>query len=267
MHYYFSKDFERYNLKELKKADYWVCENCGFVSSKTHAEMSDDQWGSLNHSYHGEFLKNSPIKTDDPKWDDRLQKQCDFIVNLVNAGILKKGNWVDWGCGGGDLADKLNEHNIYLQKYDRYFPHISEEQLKSIKYDLVINTSVLEHVRDMNPFIEMNGLLKDDGIMAVHTLVREEIPYDPNWFYLLPVHCSFYTNKAMQIIFDKFGYKTSIYHYESSLWLWFKVQEYKTEFLEIAKKYKDELKTLPSFSCKENGFMDYWKLKKWDIAR
>jgi hypothetical protein len=86
----------------------------------------------------------------------------------------------------------------------------------------VFNTSIFEHIRNRKTLNSINALVAEDGILAIHTLVTEVIPQDPKWFYLLPVHCSFFTNKSMQILFDAWGYKVSIYHVPSRMWFWFK---------------------------------------------
>ena len=43
--YYFSKTFNAFNLGEV---DYWRCDTCGFVFSRTHLEMSQEAWTELN---------------------------------------------------------------------------------------------------------------------------------------------------------------------------------------------------------------------------
>ena len=88
--------------------------------------------------------------------------------------------------------------------------------------------------------------------MALHTLITEEIPRDSNWFYLYPVHVSFFTNKSMKILFNKWGFKSSLYHPESQLWFFFKeTKEFDQGFLnEHNLFYKD-------------GFMDYWHVKPY----
>ena len=249
MIYYFTKDFTKYNLTQLQKSDYFICKKCGFVASKTIFEMDKSQWEALNSEYHGDYLKGSPIMQDDANWQSRLKRQADEIDFLVRQNQIQKGNWVDWGCGGGDLADHLRHKGLEINKYDAYVNYMTHEQLLSKKYEFVISTSVLEHIRDLSPYDEMVKLLSDNGVLGVHTLVREEIPQNPDWFYLLPVHCAFYSNQSMKILFHRYGFKSSLYHPESRLWFWFK-------------NNRDELKDKFQGYFYKDDFMDYWKFTK-----
>ena len=105
----------------------------------------------------------------------------------------------------------------------------------------------------MGTLSEIVDLVADAGVMAVHTLVRESIPPDPSWFYLLPVHCSFFTNKSMQILFDKWGFESSIYHIESRMWFWFRQDSDR-----IGSMLEKEGWKLGEVYFKK-AFMDYWK--------
>ena len=49
MSFYFSKYFGQYGLETV---DYWLCPACGFVASKTHFDLSQNDWESLNLEFH-----------------------------------------------------------------------------------------------------------------------------------------------------------------------------------------------------------------------
>ena len=51
---------------------------------------------------------------------------------------------LDYGCGKGILADKLNENGIQCDKYDPAIPEY--DTLPNKKYDIVIANDVLEHL-------------------------------------------------------------------------------------------------------------------------
>jgi hypothetical protein len=99
--------------------------------------------------------------------------------------------------------------------------------------------------------------------MGIHTLVAEKIPASADWFYLLPVHCAFYTNKSMQLLFDQWGYSASIYHMNSRLWIWFKTDPGAVE------KIVKDANARPGreyFTYHfKRGFMDYWKLSEQEL--
>jgi hypothetical protein len=90
--------------------------------------------------------------------------------------------------------------------------------------------------------------------MALHTLAMEEIPQDPDWFYLLPVHSTFYTNKSMQLLFEQWGYQASIYNVNARMWFWFKSKP----DIEETIRYANNRTSDPSYIFM-NKFIDYWK--------
>ena len=43
---------------------------------------------------------------------------------------------------------------------------------------------MFEHITKREHLEHINSLVKDDGVLIIHTLVRENIPKDPFWFYV-----------------------------------------------------------------------------------
>jgi 2-polyprenyl-3-methyl-5-hydroxy-6-metoxy-1,4-benzoquinol methylase len=166
--------------------------------------------------------------------------------------------WVDYGCGDGKLADMLSENKqLRIKKYDKYTKHndlLSYDDLIRTKYSVVINCSVFEHVLSLESLEEITNLVADDGVLALHTLACEEIPKDPGWFYLLPVHCAFYTNRSMDILFANLGFNASVYHVDSRMWFWFRKNGDRVR--QILHRQKKKMKGEYHFKF---GFVDYWK--------
>ena len=254
--FYFSKDFQQ--SFELNLVDYYKCENCGFVFSKTHYEMSDTAWEKLNFNCHNSY-QNQDYNPSDPRWYERLSLQAEVINKLAQLKVIFNSlPWVDWGCGDGKLVDILNQRGLDVQKYDFYMQHNSDyltnEALEQTKYSLLINTSVFEPIRERHTLDAINSLIAEDGVLALHVLVKEDIPQDPDWFYLQPPHVSFFTNQSMQILFEQWNYKASIYHVPSRLWFWFR--EIDNIQMSVIKNLLPETE---GFYLKE-GFMNYWGL-------
>jgi hypothetical protein len=257
---YFSKDF--LGQQGLGIVEYLCCGNCGMVVSKTHREMSIEEYEDLNLLYHSLFL-GTPENRDDPRWEVRLNTQAATIAKLAKSNILlRELPWVDYGCGDGKLANLLTECKLPTLKFDRYMfienkDYLTEADMVSTKYSVVINTSVFEHVRSIATLDEIARVIAESGVLALHVLVRESIPQDPTWFYLLPVHCAFFTNRSMQILFDRWRFESSIYSVESRMWFWFKQN---TEALFAFKAIIEQEKEagISEFHFKK-GFMDYWK--------
>lgn len=153
--------------------------------------------------------------------------QATVIADLFALGLIPKNlPWIDFAAGGGQLSSALRaKSDAVLLNFDRYMqsppPNPIGEPAPG-NFDLVVTTSVFEHLRTRDELDSVNALVSQSGVMALHTLVREEIPRDPDWFYLLPVHCSFFSNKSMSTLFNQWGYKSSIYNLDSRLWLFFK---------------------------------------------
>lgn len=255
---YFTKKFDNYGLNDV---EYWQCEQCGLVMSKTHNDMGKNKWNKLNKLYHRSYL-GSEADPYDPRWIFRLNKQAEVIADLKDLGLLNTMQpWIDYGCGDGKLSESLfDEYNIEISKYDKAINgpgFLSVEDLSRDKFGLVISTSVFEHLLNTVDLELINGLVSENGVLALHTFVAEKIQRDPLWFYLLPTHCTFFTNKSMQILFERWEYQASIYHVESRLWFWFKNN---------IDELEDVIRSVNNMAGREGlyyhfkrGFVDFWK--------
>ena len=104
---------------------------------------------------------------------------------------LKKLNLLDIGCGGGLLSEPMcrlganvvgidaSEKNIKVAKFHAQknklkinYKIASPEKLKSkIKFDVILNMEIVEHVENIDFFIKESAkLLKKNGVMFVATL-------------------------------------------------------------------------------------------------
>ena len=257
MEEFFRKDFK--GLFGLNLVHYWKCIHCGFVLSKTHLDMDTTTWERLNNEVHSAY-QGTDFIAEDPRWLSRLQSQAKTIRELADFGILPTDQpWLDFACGDGKLADMLSASSLHTLKYDRYMSrgnddYVSQKSLSPGNYGNIITTSFLEHVLKIETLDEMASLISKTGVLSVHTLVRETISPDPDWFYLLPVHVAFHTNKSMQILFDLWGFHSSLYHLESRMWFWFRTRlEHNGNFQAFRKQANSE-----EYFYK-NAFMDYWK--------
>lgn len=219
--FYFEKQFKAFGLGAV---EYWRCGTCGFVASKTHCEMAKAQWEALNFSFH----TDSHARGDNPYNRNQRYFNQALMLHLMERGkLLSQGPWLDWGSGTANLAQQLKKwFSLTLFNFDAYFPPqinpVSAGQIKRGAYSLVINTGVFEHVRDRNTLDEVESCVAPGGQLAVHTLVRGQIPADPEWMYLLPVHCAFHTNTSMQFLMDQWKYTCSVYNEQAKLWVFFK---------------------------------------------
>ena len=254
MGFYFTKTFNAYNLTDV---EYYKCSNCGFCASKTHFDMTNEQWAELNQAFHSV----SHCREDNPyNRNQRYFNQALMLFIMSRHDLIERDAWLDWGCGIGSVALLLKDYfDIRLMTYDKYFTpkinSISEEKLIEGSFNLVVNTAVFEHMRDRNTIDEIESYVGDSGCFAIHTLIPEFVPNDPNWMYLLPVHCAFHTNKSMQILMNDWGYSCSVYNEQSKMWVFFR---HDPDLIEsrVAKVNHSLGWVYLHF---KKGFMDYWK--------
>ena len=256
MSFFFSKHFGQYMLDDV---DYWLCSECGFAASKTHFDMNQAEWEALNVAFHTAHNR----REDDPyNRRQRYFNQAQMLYLMRRNGLIHDGQWLDWGSGEGDVSVQLKEHfGIHLENCDQYIQPlinpVSQTELKSktASCNLVLSTAVFEHVTSRQILDEIESFVAQTGCFAIHTLVRGAIPQDPEWMYLLPVHCSFYTNRSMQVLMDAWGYTCSVYNEYAKMWVLFR-QENTSEIRNSVLRL-NQLMGWEYLHYKE-GFMDYW---------
>jgi hypothetical protein len=255
MAFYFSKYFGQYGLNNV---DYWLCPQCGFTASKTHFDMTQDEWNALNVNFH----TDNNLRGDNPyNRRQRYFNQAQMLYLMARHNLLPNGAWLDWGSGKGDVSIQLKEHfGLTLENFDRYIKptisSITESELVNRigSFNLVLSTAVFEHIRNREVLDEIESFVAKTGCFAIHTLVRGDIPKDPDWMYLLPVHCAFHTNKSMQLLMDTWGYSCSVYNEQAKMWVMFRQNPSEVQYL------VQRLNTVMGWEYLhyKKGFMDYW---------
>jgi len=245
-------------MNEIGPIDYYKCSQCGFTQSRTHSNLDIKIWERLNYEYHHYIEKNYSLVNQPPYLD-----QASMINILAKNNIINTGSMLDYAGGYGTLGKVLKKYygfdvfHIYdpfVKNLQNGIDYVSEEQLG--KYQTVFNSALFEHILDRHTFDKINSLVLDHGCMIIHTVVCENIPKDPNWFYLAPpVHCSFHTNKSMSILMEQWDYKTSIYCPTSKCWILFKTKS--KDHAQLVQMINEELQT--KYLYFKVGFVDYWK--------
>lgn len=245
-------------------SDFVRCPTCGMVINKTMYEMPIQEWMQKNEELHSEYQGTDEMKND-PKWLDRINTQGEVISQLYDLNIFSSaGRCIDYGCGDGKLADYVNREQQLILKYDKYMGqgkdgYLEDEEVESGGFDVVICCSVLEHLIGKVEVERVFDLISDSGALCLHTLVCEEVPQDPDWFYLLAVHCTLWTNRAMEILYRNHGFIGCAYHLEAQMWFMFRNKK-QFQRLQNAKR---KLKGTWFFSDK---FVDYWKQKPYRLG-
>lgn len=86
MHEFFPKQFHEYGLQ---KVEYFKCEHCGFVISKTHKDLSSREWEKLNREFH-ESYQSTDSPPGDAQWVERLNEQATVINDITKLGLLPR---------------------------------------------------------------------------------------------------------------------------------------------------------------------------------
>ena len=257
--YYFTKQYSYPFNEFLKKADFHKCKHCGFTFSNTVFNMSTKTWTKLNIDFHSyiENLSNDKIINQPPYLEQAL-----MIKILSDNKIIESKDMLDYAGGLGTLSKILNKYfNINLPIFDPYMnddidsvaSYVSEDKLTHSK--VVINSAMLEHIRNREHLEKLNSIVADDGILIIHTVICENIPKNRDWFYITPpVHSALHTNKSMSILMKQWGYVSSVYCLSSKSWILFKREPIKLPF--VIEKINKELQT--QYFIYKNKFVNYW---------
>lgn len=261
--YYFSKTYSEHPfdqfMRDVGTVEYHKCKNCGFVISKTHADLDPTRWATLNSECHHYF--------EDPKNEKKgnqppYPEQALMLLLLSKNGIVDVESMIDYAAGYGTLSRLLERYfQIHLPIFDPYVHdgdrsrYIRKEDLRS--YKTVINSAMFEHVLRRDHLDQVNHLVDGDGgCLILHTVVCETVPKDPEWFYLRPpVHTAFHTNKSMGILMEQWKYRCSIYCPKSKCWVLLKNRD--SRIAERLQTLNEELQS--DWFYFKDGFMDYWK--------
>ncbi|WP_214170140.1 class I SAM-dependent methyltransferase [Geoanaerobacter pelophilus] len=246
-------------MREIGKVDYYKCKRCGFVLSRTHSKLDENRHIKLNGQFH-HFLENL---SEDEFFGNQppYAEQAMMIAFLAKIGVISTDNIIDYAAGYGTLSTILAKYyNIDLPLFDPYVQssnsnrYIAESKLKT--YDTVINSAMFEHVLKREDLDRVNSLVNDNGVLIIHTVVCENVPCDPNWFYLRPpVHTAFHTNKSMEILMRQWGYRSSVYCPQSKCWILRKsnIEAIESKLVQL----NNELQA--NWFYYKNSFVDYWK--------
>jgi hypothetical protein len=231
--YFFSKTYSTppcdMFMRDIGHVDYYKCKYCGFVMSKTHSELPSNIWSKLNHDWH-HFFEEQPVALrtcNQPPYAE----QALMLALLTKQNLIESSKWIDYAAGYGTLSNILNKYfDIQLPIYDPFINVCKDSTYINNPvdsgYNVVINSAMFEHVLTREDLDNVNRLVSPNGCLFVHTLVCENIPENPDWFYLAsPVHTAFHTNKSMGILMEQWGYYSSVYSPKSKSWVLFKSKE------------------------------------------
>ena len=126
-----------------------------------------------------------------------INKVCNYLKDKKNIKIL------DYGCNSGYLLNIINntypdnfnlsgaDINTYALKHTRkkyknfHFYDLNEGGINNKKFDVIILSHVLEHIKNIPPFLKnLKKLLKSNGTLII-LIPQERIRGDSTFFQLI----------------------------------------------------------------------------------
>ena len=124
------------------------CEKCYFYFLESNNNQADYDYYYLNYNNY----KNYVLSND-------KDKECSiYLKNNLDKNVK---TIIDYGCGNKILSEYLNS-TYDVDNYDIGMNNIDK------KYDCLVLSHVLEHIYDINPFIEnLKKYIKNDGYLYI----------------------------------------------------------------------------------------------------
>ena len=206
---------DEFNLSE--------CVNCGYrftnprpikstignyYKSENYISHNSTKKGLINKVYH--LVRNYQFKI----------KESSIEKTKISTG--KKV--LDVGCGTGNFVSYLNLHGWdaegvetdekarEIAKVSNIKVHKNLNVVGSNKYDVITMWHVLEHIYNLNDYMQkLRGLLKKDGLLVIavpNSNSYDANIYKENWYaYDAPIHVSHFRKSNMKILAEKNNFK------------------------------------------------------------
>jgi 2-polyprenyl-3-methyl-5-hydroxy-6-metoxy-1,4-benzoquinol methylase len=201
------------------KIEFRVCNKC------SHCFTSPQ----LSENALTKYYENSSVHYDNliPKDNTLVNYKNDQIINYIYK-YVKEGNFLDIGCGRGELLSRLDSKywKLFGVEPSSYASNMASSNLKDAtiingflngntlnqKFDVITVMDVFEHVANINLLMEqILPLLNDDGILVIKTGDTESTSASiakGHWSYFGSwEHLSFFNRNSMYYLLNKHGFK------------------------------------------------------------
>jgi len=213
------------------KYQFWHCEDCDAIYLYPMPSVAEEKYFYLK-----EFEKFMSSRSGAERdWSnavrhkesnqDQVRRRLPFLEKYLtpNAQLL------EIGCSSGFMLDAFKAYNVncvgvepsgefceYLEKCGyNVFEDISE--ITDIKFDLIVNFFVFEHIRDPFTFLQNAYDLLSDGGVIICEIPCANDPltsvYDIDAFerfYWSVAHHYYYTPTSISYVLDRLGYRYEI---------------------------------------------------------
>ncbi len=210
--------------------NWMICKDCGLVYrspvledpeyKKLYANYDTDIFSRTTPDQYFDRITTLPIGKSENKEKTRWLKD---VLKRHPASIAK--TVLDVGCGGGTLLHSLKEQfpaiRLYGVELNPAYAELAKRRLDADirnqnyengifgqKFDLLINTKVLEHIPDPLPFLQhMHRDLNSNGSLLIevpHVADMFNFPLDDERFTI--PHIYFFTEGTLGALLERAGF-------------------------------------------------------------
>lgn len=198
--------------------DIVCCPNCGFCFADMQASQDDfDNYYMTSNNY----SEAEGLRTSTP-----YEITYESVYRLIEDRVNRHMKIIDIGSGGGGLLRFLKAHgyeNVHgldpskasidclksfgiEGKVGSIFGSVADEDQNA--YDLVISTAVVEHIYDLNSYVQrLMKYLKPDGYLLINAPAVESFQENilPKPRYFNQEHINYFSQISLQNLFAKYG--------------------------------------------------------------
>lgn len=220
------------NLKESGDLPYEFsivkCKVCGLIYTNPRLNKSEIHLAYSNDdAVNKKRNKQSNINYHVWRFERRIKEIEKFKLNgkMLDVGcgngyFLQAAKERGWDCTGVEFSK--NNVNFAIENFGL---NIIEGDVESIKFeentfDVVVLNDVIEHLHDpMNTLLEINRILKNEGIVVIFTMDAGSLNAKltgKRWTFIGPhAHLYYFTKKTLHSIIENSGFnilQSSIYN-------------------------------------------------------
>lgn len=180
-------------FQEIQKKEYFECSSCRLVFLSSAFHLAPDLEKAI-YDFHQNDPKDLGYRT--------------FLTPAFNA-VMKyaplEARGIDVGCGPGPtLSLMLKEQGFNVEIFDKYY--YPDRSVFKKKYDFITCTEVIEHVSEVDAFLEkLIACLHSSGILVLMTKLLQEDQDFSTWYYKDdPTHISFFREQTVLSMAKKY---------------------------------------------------------------
>ena len=163
--------------KKLDEVTLYSCAHC------TH-RFTDHETIRHQESYSEDYYEDKHANW----FDNPNYRLFDYILSCIESLGMDNPSILDVGCGNGNLLRYLRGKSDKLSGFD-YHENLPEEGIKFLRgdlfdlefpqqYDVVVNLAVIEHVWDVQGYMQrLNQLCRDGGLVITMTVNDASLVY------------------------------------------------------------------------------------------